>query len=501
MPKRLIAPLAAILFFCMITPVGASACGERHYSSPTEYMGRMDLWLRATVIDRDDYGYNAILYAEEYYKGDGPRLLVVKRHAPALASVKSLRGYSIRCGPEFGQWFQRGATGYFGLKPNADGTYTDWHKGSANHYPLDGWINYVEDFASHRVSEDDFVARLLEIGGHDAPVKPKSEQAQTYPLMRYLLITTESGDRYQMNPDRSVMPVAKDAPLAVSPDGAHWALRLDEDHLALGRPYKKRGDDSVTDLFRVPGRELRFSHDSNMVAVWGPAALNVYMLTNWRRGGYGTRMKTLHIAQIDLQGDANHRPHVMWSADSSTLAWQDASGIWRWNLFEEAQPSQITGPDDCQLMDISERGRYLRCGTARGWTLHDSLTGDKYSNALAAPGENTLVFINSDDAPDSPRDEERKCLPPLKVSCAVYIDSGIHPVEKHLIHSSQGSFKLLFCENDGLCGHRRYFWHPALSWAYKYRGSEPQMITTPWRAFAFDPLYDRGAFLYGELPD
>lgn len=504
MSRPLLVPLAAILLFCVFTPSAVSACEKRQYISPTKYMDEMDLWLRATVMDHDDAAYNAILYAEEYYKGDGPRLLVVKRHEPALMTVKGLHGYSIHCGVSgYGQWYNRGTQGYFGLKSNGDGTYTDWRLGSANRYARDGWIRYIEDFSSHEIAEQDFVARLLELGGRDAPVPPRTEDGQhyplrLYPLMRYLSITTESGRRYQVNPDRSVTPVAKDAPIAVSPDGAHWALRLDDDHIALGRPYKKQGDDSVTDMYRAPGRELRFSNDSNMVAVWNESALNVYMLTNWRDGGYGTHMKTLHIAQIDLDGSDKHKPRAMWSADSSTLAWQDASGIWRWDLFEEAQPSQIVGSEGCGLLDISNQGRYLRCGTARAWMLHDSLTGAKYRNALAAPGEKTLVFINSDDAPDSARNDETKCLPPLKDTCALYIDSAVHPVETHLNPSSRGSFRLLFCEYDGLCALRQYFWHPAVSRTYWHGETIPNMKMAPWRAVAYDPLYDRSALLYGD---
>ena len=83
------------------------------------------------------------------------------------------------------------------------------------------------------------------------------------------------------------------------------------------------------------------------------------------------------------------QPRVMWSADSTTLAWQDDSGIWRWNLFEEEQPKLVVAEHDCYLIDISERGQHLRYGTARGWTLIDSRSGKRYANTLSAPGEDT----------------------------------------------------------------------------------------------------------------
>ena len=37
---------------------------------------------------------------------------------------------------------------------------------------------------------------------------------------------------------------------------------------------------------------------------------------------------------------------VRWSADSSTIVWQDRFGIWHWNLFEEATLKIVPGASD-----------------------------------------------------------------------------------------------------------------------------------------------------------
>ena len=86
---------------------------------------------------------------------------------------------------------------------------------------------------------------------------PHFADVQRYPLMRYLMITTEKGARYQVNPDRSVMPLPSDAPIAVSPNGAHWAHRLDEDTLGFGRPYQQPGTPYVSYFTEIPGRDLQ----------------------------------------------------------------------------------------------------------------------------------------------------------------------------------------------------------------------------------------------------
>ena len=388
MKHRKIIVLVLCLLFSALTSSNVWACTGRPYATKMTHIDEFDLWVRATVIDRDDRGYNAILKAEEYYKGEGPRILVVKRHLPALASVTGLRGYSNGClGDGGGQEYRRGTSGFFGLKPNGDGTYTDWHFGSALFYARDGIVPYYDDYEWKEIAETDFVAKLLKLGGRDAPVEPIFEEVQRYPLMRYLMITTETGTRFQVNPDRSVTPVPADAPIAMSPDGAHWAYRLDEDTLGFGRPYQNQGEESVSYFKEISGRDLRFSNDSNMVAVWDDSQLSIYMFGNSGSGYLGGMMTMDQIALVELNASADQATRVIWSADSSSLAWQDESGIWRWNLYEEERPTLLFAGDDCHLIDISSHGRYLRYGAARGWILHDSLTGARYVNALAAPGE------------------------------------------------------------------------------------------------------------------
>ena len=490
--------LVLSLLFAAITSSNVWACTGRPYAAEMEDIDEFDLWVRATVIDRDDRGYNAILRAEEYYRGKGPRLLVVTRHLPALESVTVVRGYSNGClGNGGGQRFSRGTSGYFGLKSNLDGTYTDWHFGSSHFVPLDGVIRYYEDYEWNEIAEADFVDKLLKLGGGDAPVKPIFEEVQRYPLMRYLSVTTENGTRYQVNPDRSVKPLSASAPVAMSPDGAHWAYRVDDNTLGFGRPFQRQGNPAVSYFHEITGHDLRFSGDSNMVAVWDSSQLSIYM---FGIGGYGYQggiMRIDQIATIDLNTSGGSAPRVMWSADSTTLAWQDASGIWRWNLYAEEQPTRIASDHDCHLIDISSDGRYLRYGTVGHWTLLDSSTGKRYINALAAPGESVLVFVNSDDEPIPPMRDGYDCRPPLQQDCALYIDTVVKPGEMHIYPRKDGKFGLLFCEYGGLCDDRKYSWNRSALW-HGYYPWDPEMDDERWRQYAYDPYYDQKAILYGD---
>ncbi|MCY4063175.1 MAG: hypothetical protein OXG53_12455 [Chloroflexi bacterium] len=507
MTKPRITVIALCLLFAALSAQNVYACTGRPHSTKMKDIDKFDLWVRATVIDRDDRGYNAILRAEEYYKGEGPLFLAVKRHLPALETITGVLGHRNGClGDGGGHRYRRGASGYVGLKSNGDGTYTDWHVGSALFYVWDGVIPYFEAFEWKEIAEADFAAKLLKLGGRDAPTEPAFADVQRYPLMRYLSITTETGARYQVNPDRSVMPLPEDAPIAVSPNGAYWAHRLDADTLGFGRPYQQQGTPYVSYFTEIPGQEVQFTNDSHLAAVWDSSHLAIYMFSNRAPGTYGPSWDMNQIAVLDLNVAGELQPRVMWSADSTTLAWQDDSGIWRWNLFEEEQPKLVVAEHDCYLIDISERGQYLRYGNARGWTLFDSGSGNRYANTLSAPGEDTLISINNSDETLRyirhlrHRRYKADCFPPLKWNCALYIDTGVIPVEMNIYPRNLGEFGLLFCEYEGLCNSRLYSGHAALTtrWRYGVFWDNRDMDQVPWRQLAFDPLHDRDATLYGD---
>ena len=97
-------------------------------------------------------------------------------------------------------------------------------------------------------------------------------------------------------------------------------------------------------MIKLPGRDLRFSNDSHMVAVWDDARLTVYMFLHVGPGAYldrGFGMQMDIIASSPLHVADGGSAIVHWSADSSAIAWQDDAGIWRWDLSNDAGPSRI----------------------------------------------------------------------------------------------------------------------------------------------------------------
>lgn len=520
MLRRLFPTLLFILtLFVTIQPDKAYACSGFPYFGVSD-LPTMDLLVRATVVEADDAGHNAILRVEDYYKGEGPPFITVMRYPPALTSGALMRGYDTGClYSGRGHRWQQGSQGYFGLRPNGDGTFTDENGGTAHFYVVDGVITYeegaTEGYAAEfdeplTISEEDFVAEMLRVGGRDAPMPPTSDGIDFYPLHRFLTLTTQNGTRYQINPDRSVTPLSEDAPLDISPDGAHVAFRLDDEQIlfryiwtefdpeTIGPP----GEGQSTEYQIVPGQFVRFSYDSNLVAVWDDTQLAVYMLHNHEEAdyAYGASLGILQVAQVNLTTDAAaSSPTILWSGDGTTLVWEDSSGVWRWDLFSMAEAQQlytaaeVDALDDDQpaaLLDVSTYGRYVRVGTDEHWELMDSDTMEAHPQAFAAPTEQFLLLVSSDASEQS---DLNTCTPPLRDNCTVY--SPYVASETFVYHNTL--LGLLRCDDEG-CIVTASSWHAAVG-ATGYIGGVYLAEAFPnARQVIYDAQHQQPALLVGD---
>ena len=513
MKTVLFALTGCVLMLLSLSPALAHTCRETPRFR-TEDLDEMDLLVRATVMDVDDRGYSAVIHVADYYKGEGPKLLTVSRYNVGLETGNDVRGYDTGClFSGRGHIWRAGATGYFGLSRSPFGTYTDYDGGSAHFYVWDEMITYrdvaTEDFAqtwdaTEDISEEDLIARMLKAGGREAPIAATIDQVLRYPLRRYLMITTENGTRYRVNPDRSVSPVELETVRFISPDDAHVALRVDNETMGFyfvwPFGYTPQHYEQMT---KVAGRDLRFSNDSNMVAVWDESQLAVYLFRNKGPGDFlywGVGMQMDLIANAPLQSVVGRPTTVEWSADSSTIAWQDDSGIWRWDLYEDAEASLIASENDIEgsrLLDLSASGRFVRYGAAGGWTLFDSHTRHAHENALASPGDRHLIFVNSAAKPINDWHETERCKPPLRENCAVYIGTKdaktitVFPYQMELLG-------LVACDTD--CFVWATSWHPAIE--HDKTGMHDRRYIgdtiSDLRQIAYDPTYNQPAILRGE---
>ena len=182
------------------------ACGGYVVTS-IENAAQHELFVAAEVVDVDDVGINAILKVDRYFKGTGSEYLTVMRFPPSLQVAGQIRRYHTSClysGRLLGFKWQKGSYGYFPLSPNHNGTYRDhWTVATSAHYvPSDGSVEYYSDNEGDRggnatLPVDEFESHLLRVSEQDHTIEP---QSNTYPLMRFLNITIESGARYRLNP-------------------------------------------------------------------------------------------------------------------------------------------------------------------------------------------------------------------------------------------------------------------------------------------------------------
>ncbi|MGB1285163.1 MAG: hypothetical protein ACPG7F_01420 [Aggregatilineales bacterium] len=416
-----------LIFVGQSAPV--SACTNAGPSFYIEEMHDGEVVVYASVVEAEDHyelsygysvrGFNAILRVHHYLKGQGDEYLAVMRYRPALHSTHSIRGYDMRCtfGGEGSVW-QTGTHGYFTLTSRDDGTYYDHNYTPHNSHLLieNGEVNFYSednpDLSPLPVAE--FEAHIMDMLGTQATREPYPSR---YPLKRFLNITTESGNRYRMNPDYSVTWLDPETtPLVISDDGSHVVFRYEE---GLGFQYyhQEIKTEQVEGFINgrltpQPGIMPYFSPNSSYVAVQEADHITVYIL----RSNALLDMQSITRQEADWLAD---EPTIVWSADSSTVAFQDAEGIHVLNLFKDSEWEQVTMDDDVVLHHISTSGRYVSYQQGDVWRLLDRETDDLFENAVATPDEQNLIYFGERHG------SRGACTLPLRDSCPIELDMDV----------------------------------------------------------------------------
>ena len=472
-----------------------------------EDISRYELLVAATVVDVDDRGINAVLKVDRYFKGSGDEYLVVMRHPPALHYVSEIRNYKTGClydGIAGHQW-QVGSYGYFPLTAGEDGTYRDddnYDGISAHYIPQDAFVEYYSDNAGEHgeyvtLPQDEFEALLLQLSEQDQTTTPESNP---YPLMRFLNVTTESGLRYRFNPDRSVTWLdPAEYPIAISNDGSHVMFRLDDDELGfqyldlVKKPFKW----SYGLLHAITGLFGQFSPDSSYVAVQERERMIIYLIirsiSEPEDPAYRSSMSMKKVASFDTVWPTTaQKAPLVWSANNRVLAYQDAYGIWVWDLFDKVEPRLVVPIDDSHvLLDLSSTGRFLRYACDGYWTLLDLRTGETWKDTLVSPDESRLIHLQANLAAEDSRhagvvDRKKQC-PAADSSCPVTI-SAIKP---NFMFWFEPGFIGLVSSNQ-VTG---YPWRYSLS-SICCRGKINGYDLPTIAAFAFDASYNLPVFAF-----
>ena len=536
----LLAFIVSGFFFPAAQVLACSYGGDQ--GSMERYIELADLVVSASVEFVDELGKNGVLQVDRYFKGSGGEFLPLVYFRPAVFYADTVRDYDNGCltiGP-WGVELSEGESGYFALYANGDGTYdyssvTMWIPGDIDRYgyqwPTDGMVDFYIDSRSEWYAEaplpiPDFEALLLEMSKQEETVVPDDGK---YPLMRFLNITTESGKRYRLNPDFSVTWLDPDKwPIAISNDGSHLMFRLEMDelgfqYLSLVRkelhpcPYCQPLGSAIVGggralstgaysndgwLEPVKGWHATFSPDSNFVAVQERNDLLIYMFDNWSLAEYeyGRLMGMEVVAGQRVWWHLSFvwAEPLAWSADSTTIAYQDSRGIWHWDFFEETHPQLVLpGDGSNELLDISNSGRYIRYSHDESWSLIDVESGKTYERAIATPDERNLIFVQ----PSYPkgtvtlfsgrenhyRKAWRTCHAPLS-DCPIHVVYPYNPID---IFEYQPGWIGLVSRRDI----QLFPWYLSMEEGRLHVGAEPPQAIN---AFDYDKMYNRPAIAYGD---
>lgn len=513
--KRFFIVIALLFTFYLLTDsstVRACSGGDNFFD--VDDFPKAELLIKATVIDADDRGFNAILRVEEYYKGSGGRHLTVVRYDQSLATTALVRDYDTGClYAGGGPLWQKGTQGYFGLTSNGNGTYTDDVSGATHFFPIDGKI-YLESEPSpgrlalqeypKGLSEKNLIQKMLEAGKRTAPVPPPSGNPVFYPLMRFVNITTEKGTRYQINPDRSVMKVEDDSLLAVSADGAHLVYRADSTTISL-RPAWGRdvsGDPFQGRAINLPGQAAAFSNDNNIVAIWDAEKLTVYFLPNFENSDNRGSRRYLYANKIAEHAFAKGSafPEIVWSANGTTVVWNELDAIWHWNLFDKAAPQKFAYPDPAAaVMNVSSHGRYILTGNPQKFWMIDTQTGLVSEDTLYSPNEQFVVKLDraKKGIEVNPLGITQPCLPPIRDNCFKQWEGGEFNV-KAVFPYQMELMGIVSCSRgeSGLCIVTAISWHPAISDGYY--GRKLYARIEDFRALDYDVRYRKPVIQVGD---
>ena len=516
------------IFFAFLSPMPVTlACSGGGFENilSGEEIARFDLVVAATVHDVDDAGVGHILKVERYFKGSGGEFLVRMPYGPGIQAATHVRRYDTGC-------HYSGRTdpprrindfGYLGLWSNSNGTVSVGFK----HSPRDGVVTfYLEGEGVLSLPVRDFEKLLLQLSEQTATTEP---QVKPYPLMRFLIIETESGERYRLNPDRTLARIDPEKwPFAISDDGSHVVFRLDDrllglQYLATSKkplaPWLHEEDSGATDentrskmasglarygwMHTVPGQFAQFSPNSDFAAVQEKTRLVVYLLSSVIGGefsvGYGHRMVVREIAGFDATWRTlEEQQPLHWNANSTSIAYQDSRGIWLWKFLEDDEPIIVVeAKEGRELIDLSATGRYLLYGRPADWTLLDVLTGDSWKDSLITPDESRHIHFLSDRPEDlDQRGQLSKCSPPL-ISCPLVVVQSPHTGV-----GSQEPPQEVFWHGRDFLGLVYRHGFQSIRWSYALEDVFCNLricraVNTPEiNAFAYDSQYEQQAFAF-----
>ena len=447
--RRYLFMLGIICLIVSITGTTHACSGAANYLQ-LDHLGRYDLIVDATVVDVDSSGWNGVLKVHRYFKGDGQHFLPVSNEFWGRYNARNLRRYDTGCYFPIAYW-QLGERAYIGLRSNTNGTYSDGPAISGARFPVENDLVTYYDYPSEAfasISTQEFESILLDYSDHDEPIESTFDTR--YPLMRELRVISESGMAALIQVDHDIrrLDPRLDA-FNTSPDGTHTVFRINGNDLYFITVGRRISEETSYEWGeRIHGQNVGFSPNSSLVAVWDDAELMLYRFDNTGNSDRGLSAMQLFsvgqtaFANVQVAQDRD----IVWSGNSSTVAYLDGDGIWAWNIYHDDSPQLIVSyaelddafdDGEITLFELSFTGSYIRYVTAYYWHLLDINDDTIIPNALVTPDESRFAQFTPDI------DSVNSCEIPIDLSCPINIQqSG----ELRLYYLRQSDLVVVTCD-------------------------------------------------------
>lgn len=336
----------------------AIACSSSpHVISLDSSLAAADVMVKATIVETDDRGKNAILQVEKYLMGSGPDFLLLYRQNPVFTATYFRYHYDTGCAYDGLPSFNVNTTAYFALTRNNDGSYSFQEYGrysyqpthtyyETQYYPLPETMPYqvpllidvagVDEPANWRwvevASNEDFETVVEFVAGESATLPLIDEFYGTMrPILTPLLITTDKGTQYMLPVDNGSLvklddslPINQWSPVAypdvlqtplfcnevdcvqLTSDRSLEAWQVAENFILVDYyPYSPRVPFSPSDAQYydnlLEGQAFAFSPTGETLAVINNNLLTLYQVSTIRCEDCGTGEYSYEITPMMVQ--------------------------------------------------------------------------------------------------------------------------------------------------------------------------------------------------------
>lgn len=395
------------LAFSAHGPVQACSGGSPPGAFPVDYLlSSYDTIVAGGVRSLSESRINAVLGVEYHLRGAGDDALLVLANEPAayIALVADGRPYPTRCSYlDAPVESDRPFVG--GVRRHDDGTYSGILL-SAN----------AEDIFSIRELDrpDETLTfsyeEMIDYIAQQVGAPPHIPQRRVLPRAASLRLTTQAGNIY-------VLPVDQNS-LARIDTNAYTELicswQIGE--TCTNRIIAPSGVDAaffypigsgveslvVQDMNYYPSFEAYtgvFSHDSDLIAVWGSSEVRVFATASQMALGISAAVgPTLLRTFVADMNDPLITGAGAWSPNGRTFAFSTASGVWTWDaLSPEAEPVRLLTAADLpiRVRHFSPAGNYLALETDERRYHVDLLSLQEYPDGLFSPDDRLLVAYDT----------------------------------------------------------------------------------------------------------